>query len=133
MFNTRYNRKKDVGESYEPDSSLTQPGQSESLLHIVQRLTRQPDPTMRDLYVVAKATGQEFEDPSSMSDDELDERMERVVAPGDNMDVAEALLNAQSDLLNAQKVALNEPETKAERELKANVSTDEHENMTESA
>lgn len=133
-FRTRWNCHIDDGETFEPGSSLTQPGQSESLLHIVQRLTRKPEPTMRDLYVIAKETGQEFEDPTTLSDEELDERMERIVGLGDDVDAAEALLSAQNDLFEAQTVAVNEPESKAQRETMVNATReDEQKNSSVSA
>lgn len=105
-FRTKYNCiVNDDAERFEPGTSLCQPGRSESVQHIVQRLTRKPNPTMRDLHVVAIATGQAFEDPTTLSDDELQDRLDRVVAQGDNIDAAEALLDAQADLAQLELLA----------------------------
>lgn len=104
-FRTKYKGVIDDARSFEPGTSLCQPGRSESVQHIVQRLTRKPNPTMRDLYVVSQATGQSFEDPTKLSDDQLQDRLDRVVAQGDHIDAAEALLDAQADLAQLELLA----------------------------
>ena len=105
-FRTKYNCiVNDDAEHFEPGTSLCQPGRSESVKHIVQRLTRKPNPTMRDLLAVAVATGQAFEDPTTLSDDQLQDRLDRVVAQGDDIDAAEALLDAQADLAQSELLA----------------------------
>lgn len=133
-FRTKWNCVINDGETFEPGTSLVQPGQSESLEHIVQRLTRKPNPTMRDLYILAKETGQAFEDPTQMTDEQLQDRLDRVVAPGDNIDAAEALLSAQNDFFEAQTAAVNEPESQAQRETTVNATReDEQKHSSESA
>lgn len=104
-FRTKYDGVIDDARSFEAGTSVCQPGRSEPVQHIVQRLTRKPNPTSRDLYVLAHQTGQAFEDPTFLSDDELDDRMERIVAQGDNIDAAEALLDAQADLAQSELLA----------------------------
>lgn len=124
-FRTKWNCVINDGETFVPNTSLFEPGQSESIEHIVQRLTRKAKPTMRDLYVVAQATGQSFEDPTTLSDIDLDDRMERVVAQGDNIDAAEAMLDAQADLEYAQTAAASEVAAKAQREQQQSAASED--------
>lgn len=104
-FRTKYSGVVDDARSFEPGTSVCQPGRSESVQHIVQRLTRKPNPTSRDLYVISQQTGQAFEDPSKLTDAELDDRFERVVTQADQIDAAEALLDAQADLAQSELLA----------------------------
>lgn len=101
-FRTRYNCFIDDAEQPDP-VSVVEPGRAESLDHLVQRLTGKQNPTMRDLsYLAIKRGSDEFEDPTQMSAEEIDERMERVVAIGDRISAEQALADAVQDLSNAQ-------------------------------
>lgn len=101
-FRTRYNCFIDDCEHPDP-ISVVEPGRAESLDHLVQRLTGKPNPTARDLsYLAIKQGSDEFEDPTKLSEDELDERLERAVALGDRISAEQALADAVTDLSNAQ-------------------------------
>lgn len=120
-FRTKYKGVIDDGRSFSPGTSVCQPGRSESVQHIVQRLTRKPNPTSRDLYIIARETGQAFEDPTSLSDDQLQDRLDRVVAQGDQIDAAEALLDAQVDLAQSELLARDGAQSVRGSEFSENV------------
>lgn len=111
-FRTHWDPIPQDAESYIDEVSITEPGRSESLQHLVERLTHRPNATMRDISNYIMATGQNFEDPTQMSDDEMSDRLERAVVKGDNMDAAETLANAVEDLAFARSgvVVPNEKE-----------------------
>lgn len=104
-FRTHWDPIDEQGEDYTGKVSITEPGRSESLQHLVERLTHKPNATSKDVTMYALQTGQNFEDPTTLSDEELDQRFDATVVKGDNMDAAEALANAIADLASAQSVA----------------------------
>lgn len=95
-------------ETFDPAENLTEPGRSESLQHLVERLTHKPAATMRQMTAYAIQTSQDFEDPSQLTDDQIDDKLEQAVVPGDNIDAAEALAEAAVDFSNAQAEAVAE-------------------------
>lgn len=115
-FRTRYNCFIDDCEHPDP-VSVVEPGRAESLDHLVQRLTAKPNPTMRDLnYLAIKQQGSaEFEDPTEMTQAEIDERMERVVAVGDKIDAEEALIETVKPSVAVEQAAVTSKQATQER------------------
>lgn len=101
VFYTKYNAPKPKGEDYTGTVSLCQPGRSESIEHLVQRLTRKPNPTAKDLLMISP----EVENASELSDQQIDERLMQADFDGaDKADLQDAL-QAASEALEAARVA----------------------------
>lgn len=97
-FKTHYTDHDDDGEYFEPDTSLVQPGRSESIEHLVQRLTRKPDPTARDVMNMITP----FEQADQLSDQDVEDRLSNAETLADKIDLQEATLEAEAELYAAQ-------------------------------
>lgn len=94
FFRTKYNCVVNDGETFEAGTSKVQPGRSESLQHLVRRLTRKPNPTSLDILKVSP----DIENVVALTPEQIDEKFEQVLSLGDKIDALDALLDAEEAL-----------------------------------